>query len=199
MHIGYLYNAISRFYWCLRARVQLRIRGVALPKGFVVLGPLGISARGQIHIGENVTIVNSSRFNRAGVNHPTQLVAGEGATLTIGDNTGISGAAIFCSKSITIGNHVLLGANCKIYDTDFHPIDFMDRRKGRPCNTEPIVIEDDVWLGAGVTVLKGVTIGARSVIAAGSVVTINIEPDSLAGGVPARQIRRLNAEHVPRA
>ncbi|TIN80009.1 acyltransferase [Mesorhizobium sp.] len=196
IRIGYLYNAISRFYWSLRARVQLCIRGVPFPKGFVVLGPLGLSARGQIFIGENVTIVNSSRFNRVGINHPTQLVAGDGATLTIGDNTGISGAAIFCSQSITIGNHVLIGANCRIYDTDFHPIDFMARREGRPCNTAPIVIEDDVWLGAGVAVLKGVTIGARSVIAAGSVVTKNIEPDTLAGGVPARAIGGVNAKQT---
>lgn len=194
--IGYLYNAISGTYWSLRARVQLRIRGVPFPKGFVVLGPLGLSARGRIRIGENVTIVNHSRYNRAGINHPTQLVAGQGATLTIGDNTGISGAAIFCSESITIGNHVLIGANCNIYDTDFHPIDFMDRRERRLCDTAPIVIEDDVWLGEGVTVLKGVRIGSRSVIAAGSVVTSHIPPDCLAGGVPCKVIRTLASAHV---
>ncbi|MCP9234074.1 hypothetical protein NMG46_28380 [Mesorhizobium sp. LMG 17147] len=162
----------------------------------MVLGPLGLSARGRIVIGENVTIVNSSRFNRAGINHPTQLVAGQGATLTIGDNTGISGAAIFCSNSITIGNHVLIGANCRIYDTDFHPVDFMERRRRRPCSTAPIIIEDDVWLGEGVTILKGVTIGARSVIAAGSVVTKNIGSDTLAGGMPARPIRPVNGRNV---
>ncbi|TIT03031.1 MAG: acyltransferase [Mesorhizobium sp.] len=194
--IGHLYNIICRFYWSVRVRLQLRIRRVPLPKGFVVLGPLGLSARGRIRIGENVTIVNSSRFNRAGINHPTQLVAGQGATLTIGNNTGISGAAIFCSESITIGNNVLIGANCNIYDTDFHPVDFMRRREGMPCKTAPIVIEDDVWLGAGVTVLKGVMIGARSVIAAGSVVTSDIPPDCLAGGVPCKVIRFLTPTHV---
>lgn len=195
-YIVYIYNRAIQWYWSFRARVQLRLRGVSLPRGFVVLGPLGLSARGRIVIGENVTIVNSSRFNRAGINHPTQLVAGQGATLTIGDNTGISGAAIFCSNSITIGNHVLIGANCRIYDTDFHPVDFMERRRRRPCSTAPIIIEDDVWLGEGVTILKGVTIGARSVIAAGSVVTKNIGSDTLAGGMPARPIRPVNGRNV---
>ncbi|MER8423310.1 DapH/DapD/GlmU-related protein [Mesorhizobium sp. M1403] len=195
-HVVYIYNLATKWYWSFRARVQLRVRGVSPPRGLVVLGPLGLSARGQIVIGENVTIVNSSRFNRAGINHPTQLVAGEGATLTIGDNTGISGAAIFCSNSITIGNHVLIGANCRIYDTDFHPIDFMERRYGRPCNTAPIIIGDDVWLGEGVTILKGVRIGARSVIAAGSVVTKSVGSDTLAGGVPARSIGPVNGRRA---
>nr|WP_302897283.1 DapH/DapD/GlmU-related protein [Mesorhizobium sp. LMG 17147] len=72
----------------------------------------------------------------------------------------------------------------------------MERRRRRPCSTAPIIIEDDVWLGEGVTILKGVTIGARSVIAAGSVVTKNIGSDTLAGGMPARPIRPVNGRNV---
>ena len=149
----------------------------------------------MISIGRNATIVSDSRFNRAGINHPTQLVAGSGAELIIGDDTGISGASIYAMERIKIGNHVLIGANCHIYDTDFHPMDWKQRRVSGPPATSPVKIEDDVWLAANVTVLKGVTIGARSVIAAGSIVTHDIPTDVLAGGIPAVVIKSLSSDN----
>jgi len=176
-------------YWTLKARLQFRLRGTPWPKGLTVKGPLGLSCQGQLEIGCNVSIVSLSKFNRAGINHLTQIVAGEGAKLAIGDNVGISGAAIYCTKQIIIGNHVLIGVNCKIYDNDFHPLDYMDRRHGKNPAMADVIVEDDVWLCANVIVLKGVKIGARSVIAAGSVVSKNIPSDTLAGGVPAKPIR----------
>ena len=181
-------------YWYLRGRISFAFRGVEWPENLKLFGKVGLSAQGQIVIGSNVSIVSDSIFNRAGINHPTQLVAGKGATLVIGDNTGISGASIYALESIEIGKHVLIGANCHIYDTDFHPMDWKQRRvSGEPAKA-PVKIEDDVWLAANVTVLKGVTIGARSVIAAGSVVTRDIPSDVLAGGSPAAVIRKLNKE-----
>lgn len=182
-------------YWGLRARFQFLIRGVKWPQNLQVRGKLGLSSGGVVKIGQNVRIVNDSRFNRAGINHPTQLVAAPGAVLMIGDNVGISGASIYSVNSISIGNFALLGVNCHIYDHDFHPLNFLDRRNSGHCKSEPIVIEDDVWLCANVTVLKGITIGARSVIAAGSIVTSDIPSDSLAGGVPAKVIRCLKKEN----
>jgi len=181
-------------YWNLRGRVTFAFRRVRWPDNFTLLGKVGLSAQGQITIGSNVSIVSDSIFNRAGINHPTQLVAGKGATLVIGDNTGISGASIYALESIEIGKHVLIGANCHIYDTDFHPMDWKQRRESGEPAKAPVKIEDDVWLAANVTVLKGVTIGARSVIAAGSVVTRDIPSDVLAGGSPAAVIRKLNKE-----
>lgn len=182
---------LRNFYWNSLARIQFWIRGVGWPKNILVLGKLGLCNRGQILLGENLKIINDSKYNRAGINHPTQLVTAEGATLSIGDNVGISGAAIFCTESIEIGNHVMIGASCRIYDTDFHAIGHLDRRVHKMPLPAPVVIEDDVWLCANVTVLKGVTIGARSVIASGSVVTRDIPPDTIAGGIPAKPIRSL--------
>ena len=180
-------------YWMFRCRVLFMVRRVRWPKNFRVRGPLGLSAGGMISIGDNVTIVNDSEFNRAGINHPTQLVAAPSASLIIGNNTGISGASIYSEERIEIGEYVLIGANCHIYDTDFHPLDWKERRaSGRPA-TAPVVIEDDVWLAANVTVLKGVTIGARTVIAAGSVVTRDIPPGVLAAGSPAKVIKKLES------
>jgi len=171
--------------------VQFAIRGVHWPPGLQVQGRLGLSSPGTITLGENVTIVNSSDYNRAGINHPTQLVAAAGASLRIGNRVGISGVSIYCFESITIGNHVLLGVNCNIFDGDFHAMDYLERRAGKGGESVPVIIEDDVWLGANVTVLKGVTVGARSVIGAGSVVTRDIPADSFAAGSPARIIRTL--------
>ena len=93
---------------------------------------------------------------------------------------------------ITIGNHVLIGPNCQLL-TPQHPMNYLDRRK--PMETSyPITIGDDTWLGGGVTVLPGVTIGKRCIIGAGAVVVHDIPNDSLAVGNPAVVKRRLNNE-----
>jgi acetyltransferase-like isoleucine patch superfamily enzyme len=83
---------------------------------------MGLSALGRIELGDHITIVNDSKYNRAGINHPTQLVTGRDAILKIDNNVGISGASIYAESSIEIGDYVLIGANSRIYDTDFHPI-----------------------------------------------------------------------------
>ena len=91
---------------------------------------------------------------------------------------------------ITIGNHVLIGPNCQLL-TPQHPMDYRERRK--PVETSyPITIGDDTWLGGGVTVCPGVTIGKRCIIGAGAVVVHDIPDDSLAVGNPAVVKRRLN-------
>ena len=189
--IGRIIRLPSYCFWNLRARIQFASRGVKWPKHLTIKGPLGLSAIGRIELGNHVTIVNDSKYNRAGINHPTQLVAGRDAILKIGNNVGMSGASIYAKSSIQIGDHVLLGANTRIYDTDFHPIHFQDRLAGVPAKTGAVVIGDHVWLAANVTILKGVKIGARSVIAAGSVVASDIPEDCLAGGIPARVIRKI--------
>lgn len=93
------------------------------------------------------------------------------------------------------------GANTLITDSDAHSIDWEDRRRElghgpKPGDTsksgEPVRINDDVWLGMNVTVLKGVEIGARTVVGAGSIVTHSLPQDCLAAGIPARVIRRLD-------
>jgi len=90
---------------------------------------------------------------------------------------------------VSIGNHVLFGPAVQIY-TATHPVDAAERRAGLEGGS-PIVIEDDVWVGGGAIICPGVTIGARSIIAAGSVVTRDVPQDVLAAGNPCRVIRRL--------
>ena len=103
--------------------------------------------------------------------------------------------------NVTIGNHVLFGPNCTLA-TPYHPFIADERRymkdeKGElygPCMAKPIVIEDDVWLAANVTVCGGVTIGKGSIIGAGSVVTRDIPEKVIAAGVPCRVIRKITEE-----
>ncbi|OAN11427.1 acetyltransferase [Photobacterium jeanii] len=113
-----------------------------------------------------------------------------GKTISIGSNTFINmNATMLDGAHITIGNHVLIGPNAQFY-TAGHSLDYRSRRSWETF-CKPIVIEDDVWIGGNVVINQGVTIGARSVIAANSVVTRDVEPDSLYGGTPAKLIRRI--------
>lgn len=93
---------------------------------------------------------------------------------------------------IRIGRRTLIGPNCQIY-TPQHPMDYVERREEKE-TAYPVTIGNDCWLGGGVIVCPGVTIGDRCIIAAGSVVTRNIPSDSLAAGNPAVVKRRLNQE-----
>lgn len=98
----------------------------------------------------------------------------------------MSGAVIGASKSIIVGKNVKIGANSVITDTDWHP---EDSRSGQDAEVR---IGNNVWLGYGTVVLKGVEIGKNSIIGAKSVVTRSIPPNVLAAGNPCRVIRELN-------
>jgi len=120
----------------------------------------------------------------------SELVSLEGARLEIGDRTFINyGTSICSTQSIRIGNDCSIGSHCILLDNDFHSLE-VERRSVAPPSA-PIVLGDNVWLGVRVTVLKGVHIGDGAVVGAGSVVTKNIPPRSLAAGVPARVIRTI--------
>ncbi|HTN20028.1 MAG TPA: DapH/DapD/GlmU-related protein [Pelobium sp.] len=150
-----------------------------------------------IKIGANCTILNNSTENIAGIASPSVIVTvSEESKLIIGDYVGISGAYICAVNEIIIGNYVNIGVGVRIYDTDFHPIDYLERREnpGFDLNKIPhssIHIGNDVWIGANAIILKGVTIGERSIIAAGSVVTKDVPANSIYGGNPAKLIKRI--------
>lgn len=116
-----------------------------------------------------------------------------GNGISIGERSFINyNCTILDGAYVTIGNDVKIGPNCQIY-TPQHPLDFKERRGTRE-TSYPVTIGDDTWLGGGVIVCPGVNIGRRCVIGAGSVVVDDIPDDSMAVGVPARVIRKLNGE-----
>lgn len=140
----------------------------------------------KFSIGNNVCFRSSSTSNLIGINRPCILsVLTENGRLKIGDNCGFSGTVIGCFIEIVIGDNVKCGANTLITDSDWHP---EDSRSGE---VKPIYIEDNVWLGVNVIVLKGVRIGKNSLIGAGSVVVKDIPANVIAAGNPCKVIRNL--------
>ena len=139
-----------------------------------------------IKIGRNAKFNYSHWSNHIGLNHRCIIsTMVQDALLIIGENLGMSSSSITCFKRIEIGNNVRIGANCVIADGDFH---LEDPRVGAP---KPIIIKDNVWLGYGVIVMKGVTIGENSIIGMNSIVTSDIPANSVAAGVPARVIKTV--------
>ena len=147
-----------------------------------------------LSIGDFTQLLSSRDSNLAGINRPCYLSTLHAkAELRLGQHCGLSGTVISAAISVVLGNHVLCGANTTILDTDFHHTDPTRRLDHRDVPAAPVVLEDNVWLGMGSTVLKGVRIGKNSVIAAGSVVVRSIPPNVIAGGVPARVLKPLPA------
>lgn len=156
---------------------------------------VSIAEGSRIEIGENCVICSDSKNTTLGVNHPLVLrTLRPGARIVIGKDTGISGGSICAALSVKIGEHCLVGANVTITDTDFHPIDPEGRRYNENpegIGAAPVEIEDNVFIGTGAIILKGVRIGKNSVIGAGSVVTRDVPPDSIAAGNPAKVLRNI--------
>lgn len=148
-----------------------------------------------IQIGNDVTILNKLKENMAGIVHPTVLVAAcRGAQLIIGNRVGISGAILYCTDKIVIEDDVGIGANVKIYDTDFHAIGFEARQTGRDEDVlhAPVVLCKGCWIGADALILKGTRIGERSIVAARAVVTRDVPPDTIVAGAPARVVGKVS-------
>lgn len=154
-----------------------------------------ISKGGKLIIGHNFSMNNNYNGNIIGRQQPCIFSVSKGAELFIGDNVGISSTAIICTKKIIIGNNVRIGGNTCIYDTDFHSL-YVDERTAVPEITinvkrESVEIEDNVFIGAHTTILKGVKIGRNSIIGACSVVAKSIPPDEIWAGNPAKFISKV--------
>lgn len=146
----------------------------------------------RISIGDNFYFSSGDAVNPMTSNLQGAVYVEPGAELTIGSNVGMSSTRIWVHDSVAVGDNVKLGACVLITDTDAHPMDYMARRTSNEgTKSAPIVIEDDVWVGAHCIILKGVTIGERSIIGAGSVVTKSIPADCVAAGNPCKIIRKL--------
>nr|WP_296959517.1 acyltransferase [uncultured Mediterraneibacter sp.] len=175
-----LYNKFVFYYRKVKVGNNVNINGriycVASEENLIVLG-------------NNVVINSSLKSNPIGGDTRTILYAGKGAKIQIGNNTGISNCAICAKENITIGENVLIGGGSKIYDTDFHWLDYYKRNSEGGGITSPVNIGDGVFIGANCIVLKGVRIGKRAIIGAGSVVTKDIPQDEVWAGNPARKIR----------
>jgi acetyltransferase-like isoleucine patch superfamily enzyme len=148
--------------------------------------------RGTLIIGERVAIGSVPGIYDPGTPFPRSMFStSPTGRIEIGEDSCMAGAVIVSHASVTIGKRVMIGGGTRILDTDFHPMDVVERRYAPLTPGSPIVIEDDVWIGLDVLVCKGVRIGRGSVIGAKSIVTSDIPPMTFAAGAPAKVIRPI--------
>jgi acetyltransferase-like isoleucine patch superfamily enzyme len=179
-------NCSRIFYWTplFKSRATQTGRNLYLYGGMPYLsGPL------EIGYGNNCRISGQTTFSgRAASPSVPQLI--------LGNNVDVGWqSTIAVGSRVIIGNNVRIAGNAFIAGYPGHPVNAADRAVGLPdldCQVGDVIIEDDVWIATGVTILPNVRIGKRSIIAAGSIVTRDIPADMLAGGVPARAINSLN-------
>ncbi len=187
------YKQIIKNRYC-----RLKVRWLSyFYDGVIVFGeniifhvPVCCNGFGRVAIGDNVMFGYDKAFV---IGNGSILVQArkKDSNIAIGNNTAISNnVSIIANKSIEIGENCMLGELVSIVDSDFHNIipDLRHKSRGKVL---PVKIGDNVWLGSRVTVLKGVTIGDNSVIAAGGVVTKDVPDNVVAAGVPAVVIKEL--------
>jgi acetyltransferase-like isoleucine patch superfamily enzyme len=167
-------------------------------------------------LGQNTLITGDLAFKRFHSALPNALVLGDDCTMdgvhfdlgpdgrvVIGNFCYFTNVVLLSEQQITIGNYVMIGWNTTIADTDFHPLAPAERiadaiacsplGKGRPrppVLKQPVVIEDEVWIGPNATLLKGVRIGRGAFVEPGAMVTKDVPPQSRVLGNPAQLIGR---------
>lgn len=197
---------IRKFYFQWN-KILFKINGIKFGKNIKVHNRIFLRKHpsSKIEIGDNFKLTSGGYVNPLCRDFKAAIYVTENAILKIGNKVGMSSPVIWVKERIEIGNNVLIGGNCILMDNDAHPLDYKKRNitikisskpKGRQlsdyqlCNSKPIVIQNDVFIGANSIIMKGVTIGERSIIGAGSVVTKSIPPDCIAAGNPAKIIKK---------
>lgn len=174
----------------------LKRSGVIIESNVSWLGWPIITRHGgsSISIGSDCVFCSRSTQTALAVNHPVTIrTLREGAIIAIGQGSKMSGTTICAASRVVIGRRCMIGANVTIADTDFHSLDPVVRSSAQDAlgaKATPVEIGDDVFIGGGSYILKGVRVGHRAVIGAGSVVTRSIPDDVIVAGNPATTIAR---------
>lgn len=190
---------MTRKFWIIINRYFLfHIKKIKFGSNLRVANFLHIK-RGKnatIKIGNNFAFYSGNYYNPLSRNICGSMKLENDSKLEIGDNVGISSSCIWVFKKIKIGSRTKIGGDCILIDSDAHSLNFIERRNGELDRTnaikKEIIIGEDVLIGTRCIILKGVTIGDRSIIGAGSVVTQDIPSDCIAAGNPAKVIKKIN-------
>jgi acetyltransferase-like isoleucine patch superfamily enzyme len=193
----FLNKIINSFDWRW-GRFKMKSYGITFGKNLIVQGDLylktGIDFKAEI--GDNCFFKSGKGLNPLSRNIKTSIHIEDGASLIIGNHCGFSSVCLWSHKSIKIGNNVNIGADTIVLDSDAHSLSFLDRRVDELDQknkvSKDIIIDDDVLIGTRCIILKGVRIGARSIVGSGSIVLHDIPEDCIAAGNPAKVIRRIN-------
>lgn len=182
-----LVEQIKNVYYVIKSRLLFKnVRMVRFP--------VFVRGKKYIDFGSNLTTGRYCRIEVNGIHSEKKLVFGK--NVNIGDYVSIR-----CANHISIGNDVLMGSRVLIIDNSHGKYTGGNQDKpSTPPNqrelvTKPITIEDNVWIGENAVVQMGVTIGYGSIIAANSVVTKDVPPKTVVGGVPAKRIKEFSEDN----
>ena len=195
--IDRIWRKVTMVWYKLRSPFLAWMWGVHYDKEVQFQGRTIIRTRrvGEISLGEHVVFNSQALTNLVGLMGSNVLDTSGGGRIIVGDHSGFSSAVISSRSEIQIGCRVKVGGNVRIFDHDFHSVDAKIRCTPDDrlhIKTAPVIIEDDVFVGTNCIIGKGVHIGLRSIIAAGSVVVKDVPADEVWGGNPATCIRRLH-------
>ena len=185
-------NIYFAFYTALNT-IWLKLNKVAYDQ-LTINGFLLIYNKGRARFGQHGKINSHPLKNIIGGDTRSSIIVKSGATFEVGDHFKMSNSAIYCADQITIGDNVMIGGSCKIWDTDFHPLNATDRSQNpnEDYATRPIRIGNDVFIGGFSIILKGVEIGDGAIIGAGSVVAKNVPAGEIWAGNPASFVKKTN-------
>lgn len=152
---------------------------------FLMLG------KGSIKIGRDFHCVSNRKRSVFTLFTPSHLsIIGPGKII-LGDHVGLNGTTITAREKISIGDNTMIGPNTIIIDHDGHVIWPLEERWTKQGPVKEIIIENDVWIGMNCMILKGVRIGSGSIIAGGSVVIHDVDPNSIYAGNPAKKVKSI--------
>lgn len=186
--------AVGTTFYTGLFRVKLWLQGGTAGAGLRVTGPVNlyVHRKGRLKIGARCRFNSGFAHNPVGGEGRLGIWVNAGGVLDIGDGVGVSNATLVCFQSLTIGGDTFIGGGCRIYDTDFHPLDPGARVRGENAvRTAPVVIGERVFVGGHALLLKGARVGDESVVGAGAVLSGEVPPREIWAGNPARCVRKL--------
>lgn len=179
LHLRWRWGWIKGLAYKLVLSIRAELLGSDFRAGkrLSIQGSLRVKGAGAVALGDDIIIdCRTDLYTHS-----------KTATVTVGNRTFLNGTRFGVAESVNIGDDCII-ADARIMDTDFHAIGKDRNSKEAEVLTAPVVIESNVWIAAAAAVLKGVTIGANSVIGFGGVVTGDVPADKIYAGNPAREV-----------
>lgn len=187
-----VYRKFTKGYCWLRSRLLVCMWGIKHGRSVMFQGKAIIRTRksGEITVGNNVIFNSQRNTNLVGLMGSTILDTLGGGKIVIGDHSGFSSVVMSSRTLIKIGSRVKVGGNVRIFDHDFHSLEADYRRTledRQHIRSKAVFIGDDCFIGTNAIILKGTHLGARTIVAAGSVVFgLDVPEDSIVKGNPAK-------------
>lgn len=178
-------------------KIVLIANGVKYGKGIKVFGMPRIENKGSVILGNNMRLISAKcGYNSGNIAGGVFMRTSKEGEIITGNEVYLNGTSIISEISVTLGSRIMIGANTVIMDTNSHNVPFENRlKRWDKIKRSPVVIEDDVWIGANCFIMKGVRIGKGSIIGAGSVVNNEVKPLSIYAGNPAVFIKEIDKDN----